>query len=63
MGKDNWADLSTYSCSTCRFFVPKESPLGRCRRNAPTMAGFPVVYVSDWCGDHKIGSNPSREKS
>jgi hypothetical protein len=28
--------------------------VGRCRRHAPTMNGFPVVYDDDWCGDHKI---------
>jgi len=28
--------------------------LGRCRRHAPTMAGFPAVFQSDWCGDHKL---------
>jgi hypothetical protein len=28
--------------------------LGRCRRHAPTMNGWPVVFVNDWCGDHKL---------
>lgn len=56
--QDNWADLSTYACQTCRFFVPKDESKGRCRRRAPTMDGFPVVYPSDWCGDHKLGSIP-----
>jgi hypothetical protein len=44
------------------FFLPKvkldpveDTPvLGRCRRHAPTMSGFPVMYDTDWCGDHKI---------
>jgi hypothetical protein len=27
---------------------------GRCRRHAPTMSGFPAVYGTDWCGDHKL---------
>jgi hypothetical protein len=31
--------------------------LGRCRRHAPTMAGWPVVFVNDWCGDHKLDEN------
>jgi hypothetical protein len=30
------------------------SKLGRCRRHAPTMNGYPAVFVSDWCGDHKL---------
>lgn len=36
--------------------VPPSPPIvvGRCRRHAPTMNGFPVVYETDWCGDHKI---------
>ena len=28
--------------------------VGRCRRNAPTMKGYPVVYPTDWCGEHKL---------
>lgn len=33
---------------------PDTIDLGRCRRHAPTMGGFPVVFVNDWCGDHKL---------
>lgn len=44
------------------FYVPKTENSGRCRRQAPTMKGFPVVYGNaDWCGEHKIGSNPVRD--
>ena len=58
--KDNWRDLSTYACKTCRFFVPKDDKVGRCRRHAPVVGeGYPVTYPSDWCGDHKLGSAPS----
>ena len=32
----------------------KFSSLGRCRRRSPTMSGFPAVFKSDWCGDHKL---------
>jgi hypothetical protein len=28
--------------------------VGRCRRHAPTISGYPVVFVTDWCGDHKL---------
>lgn len=28
--------------------------LGRCRRHAPSMTGYPAVFEDDWCGDHKI---------
>lgn len=31
--------------------------VGRCRRHAPTMNGFPVVFEIDWCGDHKLDEN------
>lgn len=30
---------------------------GRCRRRAPTMNGYPVVFETDWCGDHKVDEN------
>jgi hypothetical protein len=43
------------------YFVLKEATaeglVGRCRRHAPTMTGYPVVYTSDWCGDHKLDEN------
>jgi hypothetical protein len=60
---DPWRHRSeNMSCKTCMYFVgkpithdPNEDPqIGRCRRHAPTMGGFPVVYRSDWCGDHKL---------
>lgn len=37
--------------------MPLTFDLGRCRRHAPTMSGFPVVFVNDWCGDHKLNEN------
>jgi len=30
------------------------SKVGRCRRYAPTMNGYPVCFDEDWCGDHKL---------
>ena len=33
---------------------PVTDVVGRCRRHAPTMTGYPVVYETDWCGDHKL---------
>lgn len=55
-------------CSTCIWFVKKEPApmiaqhpgqheIGRCRRHAPTVGGYPVVYKSDWCGDHRLDEN------
>ena len=65
---DPWKHRSEgMRCKTCMWFVPKvpQGPLshpgqynlGRCRRHAPTMGGFPVVFVNDWCGDHRIDEN------
>jgi len=69
MSEDNWKHKSIkMKCQTCMWFMLKqqnatdvevtEMPrLGRCRRRAPTMNGFPVVYENDWCGDHKLDEN------
>ena len=67
-GADPWKCRSSeMRCSTCIWFVPKftNNPVvppnhkivGRCRRHAPTMNGYPVVYKDDWCGDHRIDEN------
>lgn len=60
---DKWDRKTNFCCGTCAYYVPKQgdSDIGRCRRNAPTMAGYPVVFeYVDWCGEHKLGSNPSK---
>lgn len=62
---DPWKHRSAgMTCSTCMWFAPKASErlgersfIGRCRRHAPTMNGYPVVYTTDWCGDHKLDEN------
>ena len=37
---------------------PEQGPtLGRCRRYAPTMNGWPAVFSTDWCGNHKMDEN------
>lgn len=46
------------TCKTCMWFAPKGN-LGRCRRHAPTMNGYPVVFLDDWCGDHKLQEGPT----
>ena len=57
---DPWKHRSAgMSCATCMWFIRKESTklgsaIGRCRRHAPTMSGYPVVFLDDWCGDHKL---------
>ena len=62
--EDNWQHRSLgMKCMTCMWFVEKpakgggphlDATLGRCRRHAPSMHGWPVMFESDWCGDHKI---------
>ena len=60
--KDNWIHKSKgMICETCMWFVSKAKEdavieVGRCRRYAPTI-GYPVVYRTDWCGDHRIDSS------
>lgn len=60
---DPWAHRSqAMRCKSCMWFAPKSNPgvtteIGRCRRHAPTMSGYPVVFVNDWCGDHKLNEN------
>jgi hypothetical protein len=67
MNEDNWKHrTSGMRCGTCMYFVVKEKTetapgvereLGRCRRNAPTMKGWPALFSTDWCGDHKLDEN------
>jgi hypothetical protein len=64
---DNWVHKSAMmKCQTCMWFMAKEclqetgkpntikALKGRCRRRAPTLDGWPVVFPEDWCGDHKL---------
>jgi len=65
---DRWQHRSrgSFRCSTCMWYLVKlqsspstvERPeLGRCRRRAPTLGGWPAVFDDDWCGDHKLDEN------
>ena len=57
VNKDPWAHRNEgMKCTTCMWYVPKGpvTHLGRCRRHAPSMSGYPVVFSTDWCGDHKL---------
>lgn len=64
---DPWVHRSSMmTCNTCMWFMIKlrvegESTLGRCRKHAPTMTGYPAVFLIDWCGDHKLDENPPNE--
>ena len=61
--KDNWINKSEgMLCKTCMYFVAKAKEgaiidVGRCRRHAPMMDGYPVVFITDWCGDHKLDND------
>ncbi len=66
MENDNWKHRSAnMQCRTCMWFVEKEKEdtgekaiaIGRCRKHAPTMEGWPVMFINDWCGDHKLDEN------
>lgn len=55
MPTDNWEHRSAnMRCGTCMHFSPKAGDLGRCRKHAPTLDGWPAVFKTDWCGDHKL---------
>lgn len=61
---DPWKHRSArMKCVTCMWYVSKEtekgskSSIGRCRKHAPSMNGYPVVFMNDWCGDHKLDEN------
>jgi hypothetical protein len=74
---DPWNNrVNGMKCKSCMWFVPKkvlkknplypmeEDPiyhLGRCRKHAPTINGYPAVFVNDWCGDHKLNENMIKE--
>lgn len=62
-GPDPWQNRSSSMfCRKCMWFVLKKNIIGRCRRHAPTMSGYPVVTINDWCGDHKLDENKLEEK-
>lgn len=67
---DPWKHRSAgMRCASCMWFAHKvpttqaavttseRGAIGRCRRHSPTMAGYPVVFESDWCGDHRVDEN------
>ena len=63
MNTDNWQHRAkTMLCQTCMWFVPKgEGIVGRCRKKAPTLGGWPVMYPTDFCGDHKLDEGRVQE--
>ena len=62
--RDPWRHRSAHMrCGSCMWFVLKapSTQLGRCRRHAPTMNGFPATFTTDWCGDHKLDESKLAE--
>lgn len=63
MKNDPWVNRSDgMRCVSCIWYCVKEikdapSHIGRCRKPAPTMGGYPVVFQTDWCGDHRLDEN------
>jgi len=50
---DNWEKRNIEMiCENCAFYINY-----RCRKHAPTMNGFPAVYPTDWCGDHRLSKD------
>lgn len=67
VSEDAWKHRSaSMRCPTCMWYVHKGADIeqtdegmvrrrvGRCRKHAPTLNGWPVMYEEDFCGDHKI---------
>jgi hypothetical protein len=64
---DNWSNrIKERTCKTCVSYIEKTPVdternyvmVGRCRRHAPVVGeGYPVVFPTDWCGDHKLDEN------
>ena len=64
---DKWDRKTNFSCDSCMFLVPRGQLLTsgkevcNCKRHPPVKGEYPIVFKDDWCGEHKIGSNPVRD--
>lgn len=57
--RDNWdkAAYPTQWCATCHSYINF-----RCRRHAPRgQDGWPAVFPTDWCMDHKMSKQTMAE--
>ena len=51
-------------CKNCRWFLRKQdTPVGRCRKYASIMDGFPGVMEDDWCGDFRLEHREAKDTS
>lgn len=58
---DNWSKVSNnmQRCELCMHYAGM-----RCRRHAPRgQEGWPAVFPSDWCGDHKMSKATMTSRS
>ena len=56
------------TCEACMWYVAKindngDTKLGRCRHHSPTLKGYPAVFPTDWCGDHKLDENTLKSET
>lgn len=58
---DNWdkATNNLQRCELCMHYAGY-----RCRRHAPKgQEGWPAVFPTDWCGDHKMSKQTMAERA
>lgn len=61
--KDNWDHGNdNMRCATCLWSHRKTDGMLRCRANAPTVKGWPVMFDDDWCGEHKLDGNKLEDR-
>ena len=48
------AGLYQHDDGTVEKIMEGRGKIGRCRRRAPTLNGWPVMQLDDWCGQHKL---------
>jgi len=52
---DNWDQRSKgMRWKSCMWYFPMIYYIARCRKHAHTRGGWPVMFDTDWCGDHKL---------
>ncbi len=45
------------TCDTCTWYHSiREDKSGQCRRYAPTINGWRIVYNDEWCGEHEVNT-------
>jgi hypothetical protein len=47
------------TCSKCDFF---HEDFAECRKNCPTLGGFPSTEATEWCGEFQARGLPPQEQ-